>query len=74
MALGGLKEGMKMGAKLGFWTGIFFGVEECWDEIRGRRDALNTVIAGLSVAGGFSLWSGFLSFILNLLFCTGWVV
>jgi uncharacterized PurR-regulated membrane protein YhhQ (DUF165 family) len=57
MALGGVKEGFKMGMKLGVWTTVFFAVEDIWDEIRGKRDAFNTVVASLSVAGGFSLWS-----------------
>lgn len=57
MALGGMREGIKMGAKLGFWTFAFFGIEDSWDEIRGTRDAANTVLAALSVAGGWSLWS-----------------
>ena len=47
-----------MGGKVGFWAGGFFVVEEAVDELRGgRRDFFSTVIAGLSVAGGFSAWS-----------------
>jgi hypothetical protein len=57
MALGGVKEGLKMGAKVSLWTAAFFYIEDCWDEIRGKKDFLNTVVASLSVAGGFSLWS-----------------
>lgn len=57
MALGGVKEGLKMGAKVGFWTAGFFGIEEMFDRYRGTKDFLNTVVASLSVAGGFSLWS-----------------
>jgi len=34
MALGGIKEGMKMGLKQSAWVGVFFGMEECID--RGR--------------------------------------
>lgn len=55
--LGGLKEGMKMGAKVAFWGGGFFYVEEAVDRMRGRKDFLSTVLAGLSIAGGFSAWS-----------------
>lgn len=57
MALGGVKEGLRMGAKVSFWTASFFGIEEMFDRYRGTKDFINTVIASLSVAGGFSLWS-----------------
>lgn len=58
MALGGVKEGFKMGGKVAFWVAGFFMVEEAVDHLRGgRRDFLSTVVAGLSVAGGFSAWS-----------------
>ncbi len=57
MALGGVKEGMKMGAKVSFWTAGFFSIEEMFDRYRGTKDFVNTVIASLSIAGGFSLWS-----------------
>lgn len=57
MALGGVKEGLKMGAKLSFWTAGFFATEEIFDQYRGRKDFLNTVLATLAVTGSFSLWS-----------------
>ena len=58
--LGGVKEGLKMGMKVGFWVGGFFTIEEAIDRARGgRRDFLSTIVAGLSVAGGFSAWSAF---------------
>ena len=57
MALGGVKEGMKMGAKLSFWVAGFFGIEEIFDQWRGRKDFVNTTIASLAVAGVFSLYS-----------------
>jgi hypothetical protein len=59
MALAGVKEGLKMGLKLSVWTGAFFALEGLWDEIRRRKDFLNTTLASLTVAGGFSLWSKF---------------
>lgn len=55
--IGGLKEGLKMGSKVAFWGGGFFVVEEAVDRLRGRNDFLSTLVAGLGVAGGFSLWS-----------------
>lgn len=57
MALGGVKEGMKMGAKLSFWVAGFFGIEEIFDQWRGTKDFVNTTIASLAVAGVFSLYS-----------------
>ena len=49
-----------MGTKVGFWAGSFFTIEEAVDRIRGgRKDFLSTVVAGLSVAGGFSAWNRF---------------
>ncbi|MCJ1321315.1 hypothetical protein MMC15_006659 [Xylographa vitiligo] len=60
MMLGAIKEGLKMGGKVGFWVGGFFAVEEAIDRVRGgRADFLSTVVAGLSVAGGFSAWHRF---------------
>ena len=61
MMLGGIKEGLKMGSKVGFWAGGFFLVEEAVDRVRGTKDFLSTVIAGLSISGGFSAWSKELS-------------
>jgi hypothetical protein len=57
MAFGGVKEGMKMGAKVSFWTAGFFSIEEMFDRYRGTKDFINTVTASLTVAGGFSFWS-----------------
>lgn len=58
---GGLREGLKMGGRLGFWTLLAFSLESTVDRYRGRTDLLSTVLASLSVAGGFSLWSECLS-------------
>ena len=55
--LGGIKEGMKMGLKISFWAGSFFLIEEAVDQLRGTKDFLSTVVAGLSISGGFSAWS-----------------
>ena len=57
MAWGGLREGVKLGFKVAFWTAGFFGIENSIDQCRGSKDVLSTVLASLSVAGGFSLWS-----------------
>lgn len=62
MMLGGIKEGLKMSAKVGFWAGSFFLVEEAVDQARGeggKKDFLSSTVAGMGVAGGFSLWSRF---------------
>ncbi|RKF79062.1 hypothetical protein GcM3_059030 [Golovinomyces cichoracearum] len=55
-ALGGVKEGAKMGWKIGVWTAAFFTVENIFDIWRGEKDFINTVAGGLAVAGGFC-WS-----------------
>lgn len=34
--LGGIKEGFKMGVRVGGWTGVFFAVEEAVDRLRGQ--------------------------------------
>jgi hypothetical protein len=63
MAYVGIKEGFKMGAKVSFWTAGFFYIEDTFDRYRGTKDFVNTVIASLSVAGAFSLWSTVFSFL-----------
>lgn len=57
--LGGIKDGLKMGSKIGFWAGSFFVVEEALDELRGTKDFLSTVVAGMTIAAAFSAqpWS-----------------
>ena len=57
--LGGIKEGLKMGSKIGFWAGGFFVIEEAVDRWRGTKDFLSTVVAGMTIAAGFSAqpWS-----------------
>ena len=57
MMLGGVKEGLKLGSKVVFWAGGFFVIEEAVDRVRGRKDFVSTVVAGLSVAGCFGAWS-----------------
>ncbi len=57
MMLGGIGEGLKMGSKIAFWAGGFFLVEEAVDRLRGTKDFISTVVAGLSISGGFSAWS-----------------
>jgi len=63
--LGAIKEGFKMGSKIAFWAGSFFLIEEAVDRVRGSKDFLSTVVAGLSTAGAFSAWSGSCSSCLN---------
>lgn len=57
MAKEGLKEGARMGVKVCFWTTAMFIIENLYDEYRQSKDFVNTVMASLTVAGGFSLWS-----------------
>jgi hypothetical protein len=57
MAFGGIKEGLRMGARTGFWTASFLVAEAWWDYYRGTADVANTVAASVAVSGLFSLWS-----------------
>lgn len=59
LAFGGLKEGVKLGARLGVLSTAMFCTEHLFDVYRGSRDVINTVMASLAVAGGFSLLSRF---------------
>lgn len=59
VAYGGIREGLKMGTKVTFWTTAMFGIETLFDTYRGQMDLANTVLASVTVAGGFSLWSKF---------------
>lgn len=52
---GGLKEGLRMGAKTGFWTFVALGLENTVDRCRGASDMFSTIVATLTVAGAFSL-------------------
>ncbi|GAP85476.1 hypothetical protein SAMD00023353_1000240 [Rosellinia necatrix] len=59
LAFGGLKEGFKVGARLGLLSTAMFCAENLFDVYRGSQDFINTVMASLAVAGGFSLWNRF---------------
>ncbi|KAI1431127.1 hypothetical protein GGR50DRAFT_108192 [Xylaria sp. CBS 124048] len=59
LAFGGLKEGLKVGAKLGFLSTTLFCTENLFDVYRGKQDFVNSVMASLAVSGGFSLWNRF---------------
>jgi len=66
---GGVREGLKMGAKVSFLTTAMFAIEQMFDTYRGTADLLNTVTSCVTVAGGFSLWSR--CFWVSLFFSTG---
>lgn len=57
VTLGGLKEGLKMGAKISLLGTAMFGIEAMFDEYRGAKDVFNTVIAAVTVSGCLSFWS-----------------
>ena len=61
VAFGGLREGLRMGAKVCFWTTTMFSIEHMFDQSRGQKDFVNTVLACVTVAGGFSAWSTWLT-------------
>ncbi|KAG7111333.1 hypothetical protein HYQ45_011812 [Verticillium longisporum] len=56
---GGMREAIRMGSRLGFWTLLAFGLESTVDRYRGKTDFLSTVLSSVSVAGAFSLWNRF---------------
>ncbi|KAI7170993.1 hypothetical protein KC352_g24994, partial [Hortaea werneckii] len=56
MALGGIKEGLKMGARQAGWVGVFVGMEECIDRgragvVRMYREVRGTAAEERIVAG-----------------------
>ena len=57
VAYGGIREGLRMGAKVSLWATAMFVVENMFDHYRGSVDAANTVLACVATAGGLSLWS-----------------
>ena len=59
IAFSSVREGIKMGAKVSFWTSSFFVIEDFIDIERGSKDFVSTAAAGLTVAGLFSAWSTF---------------
>lgn len=54
---GGLREGFRMASRTGAWTLMALSLESTVDRCRGTSDLFSTIIASLSVAGAFSLWS-----------------
>jgi len=63
MAFGGVKEGIKLGSKLSILVAGLLSLENMLDTHRGTKDLFNTVIASLSIAGGFSLWSMYILYL-----------
>ncbi|CAK7270596.1 hypothetical protein SEPCBS57363_004179 [Sporothrix epigloea] len=59
VANGGIREGLRMGARVSVWTTAMFGIETLFDRYRGTQDLANTVLASVTVAGAFSVWNHF---------------
>ncbi|CAK7241780.1 MAG: hypothetical protein STHCBS139747_003251 [Sporothrix thermara] len=59
VAYGGIREGLRMGARVSAWTTAMFGIETALDRYRGTQDLANTVVACVTVAGAFSVWNRF---------------
>lgn len=64
VALAGLGEAHRMGTRLVPWVALLIAVEELVDSFRldenfddTRKDFMSTTVAGVSVAGTFSVWS-----------------
>ncbi|KAI9752632.1 MAG: hypothetical protein M1815_000396 [Lichina confinis] len=51
---GGIGEAFRMAARLGVMIASFTVVEEAVDRLRGHKDFLSTVVAGLGTSGAFS--------------------
>lgn len=66
---GGMREGFKMASKTAAWTLMALSLETTVDRCRGRSDLFSTIIASLSVAGAFSIWSKFLFSLCCLFYC-----
>ncbi|KAF4124841.1 hypothetical protein GMORB2_3680 [Geosmithia morbida] len=56
---GGVREGVRMGIRTGFWSFLALSLESTVDRCRGASDMFSTIIASLTVAGAFSLWHRF---------------
>lgn len=54
---GGVREGMRMAARMGGWTFVALGLETAVDRCRGSADMFSTVMGCVSVAGLFSMRS-----------------
>jgi hypothetical protein len=68
--IGGLKDGIKMGLKLGVGAMAFCLFEETVDHARrGQRDFLSTVTAGLTFSGVYSMLCMLLRVLLPSLEC-----
>lgn len=53
---GGIREGFAMSAKTAIWSCMALCLESSVDGCRGSSDMFSTIIATVTVAGGFSLW------------------
>ncbi|KAI9883451.1 MAG: hypothetical protein M1823_004785 [Watsoniomyces obsoletus] len=56
---GGITQGLKTAGRFGAFVGGFYTVEEAVDRLRGTKDFMSTVVAGLGIAGAFSVWNRF---------------
>ncbi|GAB1309831.1 Mitochondrial import inner membrane translocase subunit TIM22 [Madurella fahalii] len=59
VAYGGIREGLKMGFRICFWSTAMFAIEQMFDSYRRTADLFNTVTSCVTVAGGFSYWNNF---------------
>lgn len=53
---GGIREGLRMAVRTGFWSFMALSLESTVDRCRGASDMFSTIVASLTVAGAFSLW------------------
>ncbi|KAH6695468.1 hypothetical protein F5X68DRAFT_30479 [Plectosphaerella plurivora] len=56
---GALREGVRLGSRLGLWAVLAFSLESTIDRCRGQTDMISTVCASVTAAGCFSAWNRF---------------
>ena len=54
---GGVKEGIRMGLKIGSLVAAYVLAEEALDAYREEKDFLSSLIAGMGTAGAYGIWS-----------------
>jgi hypothetical protein len=54
---GAMREGLRLGSRIGIWAVLAFSLESTIDRCRGQTDMISTICASVTAAGCFSAWS-----------------